>query len=38
MNGYEVQTEADAMVERQRRDVMPRFVGGSKTPARQLER
>ena len=37
MNGFEVQREADAMLERQRRDVMPRFpVGGSRTPARPL--
>ncbi|XP_023930763.1 kinesin-like protein KIF23 [Lingula anatina] len=32
MNGYDVQTEADAMVERQKRDVMPRF-DAPRTPA-----
>ena len=30
MNGYEVQSEVDAMMERQRRDILPRM--GDRTP------
>ena len=33
MNGFEAQTEADAMMERQRRDIMPKMLGtNSATP------
>ena len=33
MNGYDVQTEADAMMERQHRDIMPKMLGTApKTP------
>jgi hypothetical protein len=33
MNGFDVQTEADAMLERQRRDIMPRLTATPRTPA-----
>jgi len=33
MNGFDVQTEAEAMLERQRRDIMPRVTNTPRTPA-----
>jgi len=35
MNGFEVQTEADAMMERQKKDIMPNLTTPSKTPSKQ---
>ncbi|KAH9488564.1 Kinesin-like protein kif23 [Bulinus truncatus] len=37
MNGFEVQTEADAMMERQRRDLMPNLTTPSKTSLKRPE-
>ncbi|XP_035825557.1 kinesin-like protein KIF23 isoform X2 [Aplysia californica] len=37
MNGFEVQTEADAMLERQKKDIMPNLTTPSKTPSKRPE-
>ncbi|CAL1548953.1 unnamed protein product, partial [Lymnaea stagnalis] len=37
MNGFEVQTEADAMMERQRREIMPNLTTPSKTNQKRPE-
>lgn len=34
MNGFEVQSEADAMLERQKKDIMPNLTTPSKTPSK----
>ena len=33
MNGFDVQSDAEAMLERQRRDIMPRITSTPRTPA-----
>ena len=33
MNGFDVQSDAEAMLERQRRDIMPRITNTPRTPA-----
>ena len=33
MNGFDVQTESEAMLERQRKDIMPRITSTPRTPA-----
>ena len=33
MNGFDVQSESEAMLERQRRDIMPRVTSTPRTPA-----
>jgi len=33
MNGFDVQSEAEAMLERQRKEIMPRITNTPRTPA-----
>jgi len=33
MNGFDVQSDAEAMLERQRKDIMPRITSTPRTPA-----
>jgi len=33
MNGFDVQSDAEAMLERQRRDIIPRMTNTPRTPA-----
>jgi len=36
MNGFDVQSDSDAMLERQRKDIMPRMLSTPRTPGSAL--